>query len=134
MKLSARMLVLFVAIQAPAASAQMMTQTFPAQNSAFPIEPVIRITSAFRVGVSVTEGQSVPNMAAQETARRELYAMAAKECAVLSETFKADCRLGSVSTFTPTPPPNASPASSPVALGSINATANYELRLRVGAQ
>jgi hypothetical protein len=33
---------------------------------------------------------------ARESARRALYEMAANECASLSETFKAECRLSSV--------------------------------------
>jgi hypothetical protein len=112
----------------------MMTTTYAPPTSAFGADPVIRIATAFRVAVAVNEGPSVPNMAAQELARRELYTMAAKECSILSETFKAECRLGSINTFAPTPAPSSSSAGSPVALGSINATANYELRPRATAQ
>jgi hypothetical protein len=59
----------------------------------------------------------------EEAGRRALYAMAADECAALSEIFKSDCHLTSVQ-IVAFPPlgSNAQPAN------ILNATANYELR------
>ncbi len=130
MKYAMILLSSLAAFQVSAATAQITTMTYPSQTSAFGVEPIIRVATTFRVAVAVNDGQSVSNMAAQETARREIYAIAAKECEVLAEAFKAECRLGSLSTFAPAPAPNSPPSSTPVALGSINATANYELKPR----
>jgi len=86
-------------------------------------EQPLRITSTFRTILTMTPTQVVPDAAAQEAGRRALYAMAADECAVLSETFKSDCHLTSVQ-IVAFPPlgSNAQPAN------ILNATATYELR------
>ena len=86
-------------------------------------EQPLRITSTFRTTLTMAPTQIVPDAAAQETGRRALYAMAADECAVLSETFKSDCHLTSVQ-IVAFPPlgSNAQPAN------ILNATATYELR------
>ena len=64
---------------------------------------------------------------AQETARRALYGMAESECTVLSEIFKAECRLGNVSISIPIVVGNvASNTSAPS--NSMSATAIYELK------
>jgi len=86
-------------------------------------EQPLRVTSTFRTIVALTPTQMVPDAAAQETARRALYAMAADECAALSEIFKSDCRLISVQVVAYPPlGSNAQPAN------VLNATATYELR------
>jgi hypothetical protein len=91
----------------------------PAQRS----EQPLRISSTFRTTLTMAPTQIVPDAAAQEAGRRALYAMAADECAVLSEIFKSDCHLTSVQ-IVAFPPlgSNAQPAN------ILNATANYELR------
>jgi len=108
---------------AEAAPAQTMMTTAVQQPSAFGQEPVIRITATFRSATAAAEGQPIPDSQAQETARRAIYAMALKECAVLSETFKAECRLGSVMIYTPSGPPSA---PSP---NVLTGNASYELRV-----
>jgi hypothetical protein len=105
------------------ASAQIFATTNFQQPSAFGQEPVIRVTATFRSTLATVDGQSIPDTKAQETARREIYTMAANECAVLSETFKAECRLAGVTIFAPSGQPSASPP------GTINGNANYELRM-----
>ena len=86
-------------------------------------EQPLRITSTFRTILTMTPTQVVPDAAAQEAGRRALYAMAADECAALSEIFKSDCHLTSVQ-IVAFPPlgSNAQPAN------ILNATATYELR------
>lgn len=86
-------------------------------------EQPLRITSTFRTILTMAPTQVVPDAAAQDAGRRALYAMAADECAVLSEIFKGDCRLSAVQ-IVAFPPfgSNAQPAN------ILNATANYELR------
>jgi hypothetical protein len=91
----------------------------PAQRS----EQPLRISSTFRTTLTMAPTQIVPDAAAQEAGRHALYAMAADECAALSEIFKSDCHLTSVQ-IVAFPPlgSNAQPAN------ILNATANYELR------
>jgi hypothetical protein len=86
-------------------------------------EQPLRISSTFRTTLTMAPTQIVPDPAAQEAGRRALYAMAADECAALSEIFKSDCHLTSVQ-IVAFPPlgSNAQPAN------ILNATANYELR------
>jgi hypothetical protein len=115
---------LAVAISATSANAQAtMTTSFGAgqQSTAFGVDPVTRVTSSFRTAVAVSEPQAIPDAKTQETARRTLYGMAEAECAVLSEIFKAECRLNNVSMILLVPttavPPN-----------TLGATATYDLR------
>ena len=86
-------------------------------------EQPLRITSTFRTTLTMAPTQIVPDSGAQEVGRRALYAMAADECAALSEIFKSDCHLTSVQ-IVAFPPlgSNAQPAN------ILNATATYELR------
>ena len=106
-----------VALAAASASAQ----TAMTSPSAFG-GGVIGITSTFRTSVAVTEPQAIPNAGAQDTARRALYTMAEGECVALSQIFKAECRLSSVSILFPAEPYNAA------TLNTMSATAIYELR------
>ena len=107
-----------VALAAGSASAQ-TTMTSP---SAFGGGAIIGITSTFRTSVTVTEPQAIPNAGAQDTARRALYTMAEGECVALSQIFKAECRLSSVSILFPAEPYNAATPN------TMSATAIYELR------
>ena len=110
-----------VALLAGSASAQ-TTMTFGSPPpSAFGV-PIIGITSTFRASVAVTEPQAIPNAGAQDTARRALYTMAEGECVALSQIFKAECRLSSVSILFPAEPYNAATPN------TMSATAIYELR------
>jgi hypothetical protein len=119
-----------LALSATGASAQQFQPQFqPPPTSAFGPDPVMRITVSFRTAVEAVDARAVPDQKAQETARRALYHMAADECAALSETFQAECRLGSLQIFTqvtPVQPPNAPPVAP-----SMNATAVFELKQKI---
>ena len=116
--------VMAVALSVTSTSAQ-ITTTYSAQqqSTAFGIDPIMRVTSIFRTTVAVAEPQAIPDVKAQETARRALYGMAESECSTLSEIFKAECRLSSVSTLQLLPTANTPP-------NTMSATATYELRPR----
>jgi hypothetical protein len=112
-----------------AASAQPITNpnSEPAA-SAFGPDPIIQITTTFRVRIEgLADPRDVPNIPAQDTARRALYNMAANECIVLSEFWKAECRLNSFSVYVPVErivEPDALPQ-----VPSMFGKAVYELRL-----
>jgi hypothetical protein len=106
---------------ATSAAAQVISP-IPPGSSQRPEQP-LRITSTFRTTLTMAPTQIVPDAAAQEAGRRALYAMAADECAVLSETFKSDCRLTSVQ-IVAFPPLGSSAQPANI----LNATATYELR------
>jgi hypothetical protein len=85
----------------PAASAQMppLAGAEPAP-SAFGPDPVIQITTTFRAQIEgLADPRDVPSTTAQDTARRTLYNMASNECAVLTEFWRAECRLNSLSVY-----------------------------------
>ena len=87
---------------ASAASAQPITMpgTEPPIVSAFGPDPFIRITTTFRARIEgVADPREVPSPTAQDSARRILYNMAANECTVLAEYWKAECRLNSFSVY-----------------------------------
>src|SRR5207237_79955 len=79
-----------VALSVTSAAAQVVSPG--QQRSAQPL----RVSSTFRTILTMAPTQVVPDAAAQEAGRRALYAMAADECAALSEIFKSDCHLTSV--------------------------------------
>jgi hypothetical protein len=112
-----------------AASAQPTTipNTEPGA-SAFDPDPILRITTTFRARIEgMADPRDVPSTPAQVTARRTLYTMAANECMVLSEYWKAECRLNSFSVYVPvarTVGPDELPQ-----VPSMFGTAIYELRL-----
>jgi hypothetical protein len=84
------------------ASAQPITTpgTEPPPASAFGPDPVIQITTTFRARIEgVTDARDVPPVTAQDSARRTLYNMAANECTVLAEYWKAECRLNSFTVY-----------------------------------
>jgi hypothetical protein len=122
----ARMKVLATALtilsfSAGTAAAQFTINPAPQAGGAFGVDPILRVTSSFRKAVTLGPTQTVPDPAEQAAARRELYAMAADECASLAEIFKSECRLSSVQMFAPVgaaaAPPNV-----------VTVTAVYELR------
>jgi len=74
----------------------------PPAPSAFGPDPVIQITTTFRARIEgVTDAREVPSTTAQDSARRTLYNMAANECTVLAEYWKAECRLNSFEIYVP---------------------------------
>ena len=118
---SLTLLLAALALSATSAAAQVSSPIPPGPQLRG--EQPLRISSTFRTILTMTPTQVVPDAAAQEAGRRALYAMAADECAALSEIFKSDCHLTSVQ-IVAFPPlgSNAQPAN------ILNATANYELR------
>jgi hypothetical protein len=85
---------------ASVASAQPMTLGPETAASAFGPDPIIQITTTFRARIEGSaDARDVPSTTAQETARRTLYHMAANECLVLAEYWKAECRLNSFAVY-----------------------------------
>jgi hypothetical protein len=114
-------------LTAAAAQTPAVPSTEPAA-SAFGPDPIIQITTTFRARIEgLTDAREVPSTTAQDTARRTLYNMAANECTVLSEFWKADCRLSSLSVYVSLANPG-SPYAQPPQLPSMFGTAVYELR------
>ncbi len=81
--------------------------TFPGPGpetatSAFGPDPILQITTTFQARIEGSADlRDVPTTTAQETARRTLYHMAANECLVLAEYWKAECRLNSFAVYGP---------------------------------
>ena len=84
-----------------AASAQPVTvPDVEPPASAFGPDHIVQITATFRARIEgVTDAREVPSTTAQDSARRTLYNMAANECTVLAEYWKAECRLNSFSVY-----------------------------------
>ena len=115
------------------ASAQPLTLqgSEPPAPSAFGPDPVIQITTTFRARIEgVTDPREVPSTTAQDSARRTLYNMAANECTVLAEYWKADCRLNSLEVYVPPETLEAGERGAPAMFG----TAVYELKLQPSAR
>ena len=111
-----------------AASAQPITMpgTDQPAPSAFGPDPIIQITTTFQSRIEgVTDARDVPSPTAQDTARRALYNMAANECRVLADYWKAECRLNSFSVYVSLQNPEPGEREVPAMFG----TAVYELRL-----
>jgi hypothetical protein len=98
--------------------------------SAFGPDPIIQITTTFRARIEgLADPRDVPSTAAQDTARRTLYNMAANECTVLTGFWQAECRLNSLSVYVSlvnTGELNPEPPQFPSMFG----TAVFELRLK----
>jgi hypothetical protein len=74
--------------------------TMAPPSSAFGPDPIIQITTTFRARIEgLADPRDVPSRTAQDTARRTLYNMAADECTVLAEFWKAECRLSSFAVY-----------------------------------
>ena len=124
MKILAILPVTFVLV-ATSVNAQVNVTT--PQGGAFGIDPTMRVTTTFRVTVVPVETQTISDPKPQETARRTLYGIAEGECAALSEVFKSECRLSSLSVVNPFVP---NPVAPSLASATMTATAVYELRPR----
>jgi hypothetical protein len=114
-----------IAVVLSAASASAQTTILSAPPNPPPInwaDPIIRITTTFRIAVATKDTESLNDVKAQETGRRTLYGMAEGECAILSEMFKAECRLNSFSIGSLSSSPNNPPTS------MMAASAVYELK------
>ena len=96
--------------------------------SAFGPDPmIIQITTTFRARIEgLADPRDVPTMAAQGS----LYNMAANECVVLAQFWKAECRLRSfyVSETTIVGPPEGPPEVLLHVPPSMFGSAVYELR------
>jgi hypothetical protein len=84
--------------------------------------PDYRITTTFRIAVATKDTESMNDVKAQETGRRTLYGMAAGECPILTEMFKAECRLNNFTITSLASPPSNLPTS------MMGASAVYELK------
>jgi len=124
MKILAILPVTFVLV-ATSVNAQVNVTT--PQGGAFGIDPTMRVTTTFRVTVVPVETQTISDPKPQETARRTLYGIAEGECAALSEVFKSECRLSSLSVVNPFVP---NPVAPSLASATMTATAVYEFRPR----
>ncbi|WP_315806298.1 MULTISPECIES: hypothetical protein [unclassified Bradyrhizobium] len=115
---------LALALPISAASAQ---PDLPVESGAAGPNPPLQITTTFQARIDgAADARDVPSTTAQDTARRALYTMAANECAILSEYWRADCRLSSFYVSGP-----LAPFSGPAAMvSSMYGTATYELRFR----
>jgi hypothetical protein len=123
--------VTLAALTVTAASAQAITVpgTEPAASTFGP-DPIIQITTTFRARIEgLADPRDVPNPTAQDTARRTLYNMAANECTLLSEYWKAECRLSSLSVYVSLVN-LGEPDPEPPQLPSMFGTAVYQLRLK----
>ena len=98
-------LTVVLAISASVAAASAQIGTFPNTEpppSAFGPDPILQITTIFQARIEgLADARDVPTTAAQEMARRSLYNMAANECTMLAEFWKADCRLSSFDVYVP---------------------------------
>jgi hypothetical protein len=111
-------------ITAAAAAQPLAMPGSEAPASAFGPDPIIQITTTFRARIDGSaDPRDVPSATAQNTARRTLYTMAANECTLLAEFWKADCRLNSFYVSTEILGPEGQPQ-----LPSMLGTAVYELR------
>jgi hypothetical protein len=82
-------LTMAMAFSATAANAQITTPFGPPQQvSPFGVDPIVRVTSTFRVAVTNEPTVPITDPKAQETARRTLYGMAESECGILSEVSR----------------------------------------------
>jgi hypothetical protein len=119
---------LAVAFAAQVAVASAQTPAIPGAEpapSAFGPDPVIQITTTFRTRIEgVTDQRDIPSPTAQDAARRTLYYMAANECRVLAEYWKAECRLSTM--YVSLANPEASEVQPQVP--SMFGTAVYELK------
>ena len=97
------------------------------QGGASNVVPAMRVTTTFRATVVAVETQTILDPKPQETARRTLYGIAEGECAALSEVFKSECRLSSLSVVNPFVP---NPVAPSLASATMTATAVYEFRPR----
>jgi hypothetical protein len=123
--------VAFAALAIAPASAQPLTMqgTEPPAPSAFGPDPVIQITTTFRARIEgVADPREVPSTTAQDSARRTLYNMAANECTVLAEYWKAECRLNSFAVYVPLESLEGPGAERGVP--AMFGTAVYELKLQ----
>jgi hypothetical protein len=100
--------------------------------SAFGPDRIIQITTTFRARIEgLADPHDVPTTAAQNAARRSLYNMAANECIVLAEFWKAECRLRSFEVYETVANIGGAAEVSPRVLPhvpSMFGTAVYELR------
>lgn len=98
-------------------------QTIPSADST--VAASIEITTTFRARIEGADPRNVPPATAQDAARRTLYNMAANECTLIAEFWKAECRLKSISVYLAL----ADIASADLQVPSMFGTAVYELKL-----
>ena len=90
--------VVLAAVLMLGASAACAQQTFSEVQRAIAqqAEQQVRINVVMNMFVPAPGGMSGEALAAQERARRQMYELAKKECAVLQEVIAKDCRIEAV--------------------------------------
>jgi hypothetical protein len=111
-----------------AAFAQTTTVPDTAPPSAFGPDPILQITTTFQARIEgLADPRDVPTRTAQDTARRTLYNMAADECTLLAQFWKAECRLSSFTVYLSLA--NVAGPDVQPQVPSMIGTAVYEIRL-----
>ena len=85
----------------------------------------VRINVAMNMFVPAPSGIDEKALAAQEKARRQIYALAMKECSVLTETIAAECKIEGVNVNV-----NRQHGQQAVEGFTINANMNYRVTLK----
>jgi hypothetical protein len=117
-------LAVIFAAWASMAAAQAPNMEEPPPSAFGPDPTIIQITTTFRTRIEgLADPRDVPTTAAQDAARRSLYNMAANECTVLAQFWKAECRLRSFYVSNIVGPPEVLPL-----VPSMFGRAIYELR------
>ena len=117
-------LAVIFAAWASMAAAQAPNMEEPPPSAFGPDPTIIQITTTFRARIEgLADPRDVPTTAAQDAARRSLYNMAANECTVLAQFWKAECRLRSFYVSNIVGPPEVLPL-----VPSMFGRAVYELR------
>jgi hypothetical protein len=123
MRRASTSVVLVALLFATAATAQTITISPRADAPTAVTAPPLRIQTSIQIALPASSVEDEAK--AMESARRQLYQSANNECAILSDIFKADCRLVSANA-------NSSTQERGVSGPSINAhlNASYELSPR----
>ena len=127
MKASLIQLLMFMSVASPAYAQTITLGEGSNLPEAYSVRLPIRIGESFAVPLSsdVTDLDQ-----AIEAARRKLYKLMQDECATLSESFKAECRIASFSVTLGRNfgPATGSNASAPL-IRSVDASVNYGLKV-----
>jgi hypothetical protein len=85
----------------------------------------VRINVGMNMFVPAPSGIDDKALAAQEKARRQIYALAMKECSVLTETIAAECKVEGVNVNV-----NRQHGNQQIDGFTINANMNYRVTLK----
>ena len=126
MKVPLIQLLIFMSAATPACAQTITIGGSSNVPEAYSVRLPIRVSESFNVPLNgeANSDQSI------EAARRQLYKMMQDECAILSESFKAECRIASfnITLGRNFGPAAASNASAPQ-MRSVDASVNYGLKV-----